>query len=321
MNFSVGHERDVVSRRRFMQTAALSVGAVSSLSASAAKPAGRPPVVIFSKHLSHLDYERLAEATAELGFDGVDLTCRSRSRSHVKPEHVERDLPKAVKAIRRAGLDVYMITSSIADPADRYTEPVLRTAADLGIQYYRIGTWKYDYSRGILAQLREWNDKLKKLAELNEKYNICAGYHNHSGHRYIGGPIWDLHEMLQGIDPAWIGSNYDTGHAIVEGGGGAWITNFHLIASRIKMSAVKDFRWEADGGGQRARFCPMGEGIVDWKQAFTMLKGIGFDGPFSYHMEYHTQGGTQQEKHKNLMKDLKRDLGVIRKNMAAAGWS
>ena len=78
---------------------------------------------------------------AEMGYDGADLTVRPRG--HVLPENVERDLPKAVEAIRKAGLEVSMITTDISSADDQWTEPILKTTSQMGITLYRIGGWHY----------------------------------------------------------------------------------------------------------------------------------------------------------------------------------
>ena len=51
-------------------------------------------VFLFSKHLQFLDYNSMSEVTAEMGFNGLDLTVRPKG--HVLPERVADDLPKAV---------------------------------------------------------------------------------------------------------------------------------------------------------------------------------------------------------------------------------
>jgi len=215
-----------------------------------------------------------------MGFDGVDLTVRPGG--HVLPENVRTDLPKAVKAVRERGLEVNMITTRIEDPDDIVTQYILKTASDLGIKYYRIGSWRYDMDEELMPQLGGINKRLKTLAAMNKNYGMVSGYHNHSGYGYIGGAIWDIHQMMRRLPFEWMGSNYDIGHAVSEGGAGSWAIDFELIAPRITMSAVKDFGWfKDDDGNWDHRFIPMGEGIVPWENVLTKLKGIGFSGPFS----------------------------------------
>jgi len=55
-----------------------------------------------------------------------------------------------------------------------------------------------------------------------------------------------------------------------------------LLGPRIKMVALKDFYWAKN----KMTMCPMGEGVVDWQKYFAALRGAGFQGPVSLHMEY-----------------------------------
>lgn len=268
-----------------------------------------PSVNIFTKHLAWLEYDALADTMAELGFDGADLTVRPGG--HVLPENVERDLPKAVEAIEKVGLKVNMMTTPISDPKNPETERILKTASALKIPFYRIGSWRYDLKGDILEQLREHNARLKELAAMNQHYNIRAGYHNHSGKGDIGGPIWDVLYMLEGVDTEWVGSNFDPGHCFAEGSKGAWVANFKVIAPYIKMSAIKDFAWYQTEDGWRSDFPPVGQGMMNWKEVLALYKEINFTGPLSMHIEYDIDGSDEKDKHENEIKAIKRDLDVF----------
>ena len=309
-----------LDRRSFVLGAALGVAgslAMPSMAAESRKKS-KWALTLFSKHLQWMGYEPFAEALAELGFDGADVTVRPNG--HVLPENVEEDLPKITEAVRKAGLDVMMITTNIADPDDQIAETVLKTASALGIGYYRIGTWRYDPDRDVLAQLREWNPKLKALAAMNEHYKMRAGYHNHSGHNYIGAPMWDIHEMMRNVDPEWIGCNLDLAHAVAEGGYGAWEINFRLLKDRIKMCAVKDALWvKNDGNEWRMTHPPVGRGMTPWPRGLEMLRQSGFEGPFSMHFEYPVPGDGEKEKQKNLVDCIRRDRNVFHDMLQEAG--
>src|SRR5436190_24216600 len=92
-------------------------------------------VAIFSKHLQFLEGDALAQAAAELGFDGVDLTVRKGG--HVEPARVAQDLPPLVAKLRQHGLQVPMVTTDIVDAETPFTADILKTIAELGIRYYR----------------------------------------------------------------------------------------------------------------------------------------------------------------------------------------
>jgi len=150
-------------------------------------------------------------------------------------------------------------------------------------------------------------------------------YHTHSGTGLVGASIWDLHEILQGLDPKYVGVNYDIGHATIEGGLGGWINSLRITGEYLRGVAVKDFRWEKNAEGKwDAAWVPLGEGMVHFTEFFTMLKQAQFAGPLQMHIEY-SLGGAQDGKKKDLtmsreeiLAAMKRDLTNLRTHMAAA---
>ena len=84
------------------------------------------------------------------------LTSRFVPEGHVLPERVETDLPAAVEAVHRAGLQVPMITSDIMGVDTPHADAVLKTASQLGIRYYRWGWLTYPADKGIAERLDEY---------------------------------------------------------------------------------------------------------------------------------------------------------------------
>jgi len=187
--------------RAFAQDAAQSA---NSLIARPGTPE-KLKICVFSKHLQWTDVHDAAAIARDIGFDGIDLTVRAEG--HVLPERVEADLPAAVETIRRAGLQVPMITTEITSTQTPHADAILKTAHSLGIRHYRWGQLTYPAHEDIVEKLDELKPQMKALAELNEKHQICGMYHTHSGPGMVGGPIWDLWTILQGLDPRWIGVN------------------------------------------------------------------------------------------------------------------
>ena len=215
-------------------------------------------ISVFSKTLHWMDYGSMASAMAEMGFDGIDLTVRPEG--HVLPERVAEDLPKAVEIIRKAGLNVYSMVTAISDADDPLTEKILKTASGLGIRLYRLGWFHYDDKLPIEENLKNISGKMKKLEVLNRKYNMQGLNQNHSG-KYFSGPVWDLAQALKPCDPAWIGSQYDVYHAMIEGMNG-WIYGLKMMQPWIKMINLKDFQWVKKEGKWSTETVPMGEGAA-----------------------------------------------------------
>ena len=281
-------------------------------------------ISIFSKHLQWLNYKEMAEFVSELGFDGVDLTVRPQG--HVLPERVEEDLPKAVAAIEKAGLKVYMLTTAINNADDPVSEKILRTASSLGIRHYRMGYGYYDKKRPVEESISIVNGNLDKLAKLNEKYSVSGEYQNHSGDYgsgiYFGGPVWDLIASLKRINSPFLGSQYDIYHATVEGAN-AWPVAMELIRPYIRSIDIKDFYWSKKAGKWSAETVPLGEGAVDFKRYFGLLKQFNISCPISVHYEYPI-GGAENGAEKITMKReelfsiMKKDLETLKAYLTEA---
>lgn len=306
-----------ISRRSLLAGAAL----LSRTARAADTPRSGAKVAIFSKHLQFLRGDALARAASEMGYDGIDITVRAKG--HVEPETVRRDLPALVKIIRAQGLEVPMITTDIVDADTPYAEDMAATAAGLGIAYYRFGGFKYTaepYARQIAA----FRPRLAKLAALNARHRICAMYHTHSGVGAVGAPIWDLHEIMQDIDPSQVGVNFDVAHATIEGGVGGWIDSFHITGPHLRGIAIKDFEWAKGAKGWQPEWRPLGEGMVHVAEFLRMVKAAGFHGPIQQHFEYALGGAnggsaTITIPPAQVFAAMKRDLTTLRGQLAQAG--
>jgi L-ribulose-5-phosphate 3-epimerase len=338
----------VMSRRALLLGAAMS-GALHAFAkdtpedaAAADTKSGNPDklkICIFSKHLQWASIGDAAAIARDIGFDGVDITVRAGG--HVAPERVETDLPAAVEAVHRAGLAVPMITTDIMSVQTPHADAVLKTANHLGIRNYRWGMVTYPANKGIAERLAELRPQMKALAALNQEHQICGMYHTHSGPGLVGAPIWDLWNLFQGLDPRWIGVNYDIGHATVEGGYGGWIDSSRLVMPQMRGIALKDFTWQQNKGknthadpfdkslGIRdawvPHWCPPGEGMVNFSGFLAILKGAGtFSGPVQLHFEYPLGGAENGKPALTLPKQevidaMRRDLTYVRKALSEKG--
>ncbi|MGF7076001.1 sugar phosphate isomerase/epimerase family protein [Mucilaginibacter sp. 3215] len=320
-----------ISRKKFIASAAIAVAGLplglsalakpSSLDSGVAvgnlSPGEKIKVSIFSKHMHWLNYADMAALAAQLGFDGIDLTVRPDG--HVLPERVADDLPKAVESIEKAGLKVYTVVTNIKTADEKYTEAILKTASALGIKYYSTAWFNYDKATSVPANIRVINKQLAGLAGLNKKYGMHGGYQNHSGDLF-GASQWDLWLSLEGLDPNYIGCQYDVRHATTEGAD-TWPVTLDLLKAYSKTINVKDFYWEKRGDKWQVKSVPLGEGMVDFKKYFGLLKQYNINGPMSLHCEYPLGGAEDGKRELAISKDefstaLKKDLTRLRGGLA-----
>jgi len=262
----------------------------SQLFGMTSKAGKAPYICIFSKHLQWLGYRDMALLAAEIGFTGIDLTVRKGG--HVLPENVKRDLPLAVEQIRDVGLEVPMITTGITQADDPYTRDILETAGKLGIGKYRPGWYRYQKDMKVRESIAHARKQLAQLQVIDESNNIAASYQNHSG-RYVGGSGWDLLEIIEGLDPRWVGVQFDIRHAVVEGPE-TWPMVLEILAPWINTVDIKDFTWDASDKS-RVASVPLGQGLVPLDAFLKKLKELEIHEDFSIHYEY-PLGGAEKGK-------------------------
>lgn len=316
--------KETPTRRKFLKQSATIAGGVSLLGINplmantSTTTSNDLQVHIFSKHLQFLDYQEMAKTAKELGFDGVDLTVRPKG--HVLPENVERDLPKATEALKEVGFQPNLFTSKLTDANNPLNQKVLETASNLGYQYYRTGYLKYASDSSIPQSMNDYHKELKKLAKLNRKLGLTGGYQNHAGKNYVGAAIWDSHQILEGIATNQMGLQYDIRHATVVGGTN-WETAFRLVKDKINSLVVKDFLWKQIDGKWKPVHVPMGEGMVDFKRFFQLVKEYKINVPFSLHVEYDLGGAEKGKSEISIPKE--EVLGKIEKDLQflRAAWA
>jgi len=322
------------SRRHFVSRLA-AVGAVLPLAPLAAaegrkkEPAaplpawkgGKTQLHVFSKPLHWMSWADTAAMVKAAGGDGVDFTVRN-AQGHVLPEKVTEDLPRAVEACQAAGVKVEMITTEIQGLQTPHAEKLLRTAAKVGVKYYRLGFFNYDFSKGVKGSLDALRPQLRELAALNQSLGLHGAIQNHAGPR-VGGPMWDLYELLKDIDPRWLGVQFDIRHAVAEAGQ-SWPITLRLLAPWIRCTDIKDFRWEQGPGKAAIDNVPLGQGIVPYAAYLRLVRELQLAGPMSLHLEYppfERAPLSEVDKRKQFPALMRKDLDTLKGWMAQAGIS
>ena len=295
----------------------------------------------------------VAAAVNELGFNGLDLTVRPYP-GHVDPARVAQDLPQFVQGLKEHGVEVKTIAAGISDADSAHAEEILATASGLGIRYYWGGTFRYDLSKPILAQLDELKPKVEKLVALNKKYDMTAMYHTYTFPAAVGCTMWDLMYLLRGFDPAHVGIHFDTSHMVNAQLLGGWQTSLLAAGPYIRGVSIKDSVLEkrppapprpAGGDGARPRqpqramapspfgdvdwrekYTPLGQGNVPVKDVLRILKSVAFAGPVEIQIEY-PDGGADQGLDKitlpraEVLKPIHDDLQYLRAAAQEVGFT
>lgn len=304
-----------MKRRDFLKSATLAAGGMLAQAAWAQTAAKEAYLHCFSKSFQWLGYDAMAELLAQAGFGGIDLTVRPKG--HVLPERVEQDLPRAVEAARKQGLKVGMIVTAFDSASDPLAERVLKTAAQCGVKVYRMGYLRYDGKCSVEDDLEKFRGIFAAFEKLNRSCGLTGCYQNHvgMGERNFGGVVWDLYTVLKGLDPQWIGCQYDVHHAFAEISD-SWVTGMRLIAPYIRSTCLKDFSWVVTTAKRQRKAVFGGEGVVPWGRYFELIKEFGVKGPASVHCEWELftkeeQALPEAERCALALSKLKRECGFF----------
>jgi len=206
-----------------------------------------------------------------------------------------------------------MMTTAVADIANPLDVDVIETAASEGIKYYRSNWFKYKKDLSLEESLDYYKDKVRELGELNKRHNIIGCYQNHSGMK-VGASVWEVRKILETTNREFFGAQYDIRHAVAEGGR-SWPNGVQLLRDQIKTIVLKDFVWGQVDGKWKIVNVPIGEGMVNFKKYFKILKSYGLNPPTSLHLEY-PLGGAEKGRYE-IKVDPKVVFDAMRKDLLA----
>lgn len=243
--------------------------------------------MLFTKLFRGLGIEEVAEHTAALGFDGVDLLIRPGHQ--VEPQAPEA-IPAAVARLRAAGLAVSMATTDLTDPTALPAEALLTACAEAGIRLIRLGYWKYDPARGYAACFAAARRNLDALAQLAAATGVRLAIQLHG--ETIHGSGAQAAALLAGHDPALLGAYPDPGNQVVQDGREDWRFTFDALRPWLCCVGVKNGGWfpaELAPSGQRrwrSDWLGIPDGMVPWDEILGFLVETGYDGLLSFHSHY-----------------------------------
>ncbi len=260
--------------------------------------------VFFSKTVKEQPIPRLIETLKSIGADGVDLTVRDGYP--VNPGNARKALPAAAKQFRDAGLSIPMVSAptSLNDPATSYVEELWAACHDANILNVKIGYWSFD-GKGYWATVDSARRQLEGFEKLAQRFGVKACLHTHSG-SYVGLNASSVMHLAKGFNPSNIGAYLDPGHLAINGE--PLTMAFDMARDYLSLVAVKDSLWlKGEGGKPRmAKFLPLGEGFVDWREMMRILMARSYDGPLSFHSEYE---GWPADR---IVEQTKKDIAFMR---------
>ena len=250
------------------------------------------PWIMFTKHLEGWDLGQIIAGLKGAGVEGADLCVRPGYP--VTPENAPKELPAAAKRFADEGLCIPLITTpgDFTDPATDYTESLFEACAEAGVRLVKLGYW-HMAEDGYWPSLDRCRKQLEGFAKVAEKTGVKPIVHNHSG-ATMGLNSCGAMNLVSGFSPEHVGVFADVGHLSIVGE--PYAMAFSIVKDYLSAVAFKDLvrqRFMVDGRQVwNIDIWPLGMGYGDFPLVMSLLKGLGFDVPISFHCEY---GGRPNE--------------------------
>lgn len=232
---------------------------------------------VFTKVFGALAPAEVARALAATGVEAANLLARTGGTAD--PE-VPGEVSRAVAALRAGGVDVPMVTTDIVRDDDA-SRRLLAEIADTGVSRSRLGFFTYDAGLGYDVTLALARQELERLASYaaSLRIELVLQLHQHSLHASAA----LARRLVDGIDDKSLRLALDPANQAVEGSEDVRVS-LDLIGARGSFVGVKDVTWERSAGGFEARWTPLGEGVVAWRDVAHELIRRGFDDFFDLHV-------------------------------------
>ena len=238
------------------------------------------PVSFFTDIVSgKMTIKEWASIGAEVGLDAIDLsTVFLRNHTPVYLEKIRND-------IGSEGMSIAMIATypDFSHPApiqrDRemeYLRNDIALASNLGAKFLRILAGQAHPQTKIKEGIKWIIENFKKVSPIGDKFNVKLVYENHSkpgSWQYVdfSHPTEIFLTIAEGIKDTNIGINFDTANTIAYGD--EPIPVLKQVLNRVVTIHAADTSTKGE-----LNHVLLGEGLVPFKEIFSLLKQNKFDG-------------------------------------------
>jgi len=246
------------------------------------------------------------ERISKIGFKYVSLVSIPGFGEHIMPEKItKKELQELKRKIKDYGLTVLAIFGPHCleeRSGVDFFKKRMDLAKELGGEVVDTGTiWPYKRWPDLMRSKEElalaekiFYENIDKVASYAESIDITVGLETHTGLTATGKKSL---EVMKKINSKYIRITYDTANLIFYDGVRPE-EDISYIAKYVAHMHVKDHL----GGWKEANFPTIGEGDINFKHIFSVLKEVNFSGPFSIEGVH---GETIEETDEKLKKSLK----------------
>lgn len=260
---------------------------------------GNAPVswAVYEAHLPNPPYATVLDAIAAAGYEGTELG--PYGYLPITKDDLAREL-----ASRNLALGSSFVPVSLEDPAARdaviaHSLKVASLLAEFGVKELIVaddedprraadaGRIPADGSLGWNAS--EWKNAIETLEiiaqRVKDAHGLSVVVHHHAG-TFVETKE-EIDRLLEGTKPELVNLLLDTGHAVYGGADpvdiatrhGARVKYVHLKdADKAQLANVRSSRISMQDAWKGGIFCPLGQGVVDFKGVVAAMAARNYDG-------------------------------------------
>ena len=232
---------------------------------------------VFTKPWPTKSIVELGRLVHWLGFDGIELPVRPGFP--VNPDNVAVELPKAVKTLAQANVEVF----SVAGTAN---EATIAACGAAGVSTLRI--MAPIGADGYVSAETKLRKELDALLPALERGHVRIGVQNHSG-KYVCNAT-GLRTLLAGYDPARVGAVWDAAHNALQGEEPELA--LEIVWPQLCMVNLKNALWrrknapDATVAEWEAHWTRGRDGLASWPRVAADLKRRRYSGVVCLSAEY-----------------------------------
>lgn len=249
---------------------------------------------VFSVSMPDYSPEQAVATLCELGYDGVEWRVTDQSPSAdgapgfwagnrctwPLASFVE-DAPRIREITERAGLAMPAVGTYVGCGDREAVERAMRGVALLGEPCLRVNVPRYDGTESFVRLRERALAEYAEVAVLARRHGVRALVEIHHGSLLPSASA--AAAFLDRFDPRDVGAIHDAGNMVHEGFEqyrlGLETLGPYLARVHAKNAGWFDAGRRADGNIEwRARWTPLGDGVVDFATLFRALRQVGYDG-------------------------------------------
>jgi len=253
--------------------------------------------------------ERALDGISKCGLKYVELAAISGHTDHVVPEQMsDSDYTALNGSLADRGLEAISV-SGHCDPTKEGSLDLLRNRIILA---NKVGAEFVNTLAGHPHTAEETDALFARMREMGDfaaKQGVTICFETHGG---IMGKSLDCRRTIETIDHPNIRINYDPAN-IIYFIGDRPEQDVHGVLGLISHFHIKD----KIGGPNEWNFPAIGTGTIDFRKVIGPVMASGYDGPFSFELEFTPDGlPTPEDVDLALMQSIAYIKGIAKEN----GW-